>query len=295
MSHESGQVQVIGKTEIIPVRRDEKPLRRLKAVIIGLGVVLTPTGLIGLFCQLLNVSAQNTAAVCLLVVAVITICMFRVKINRIPSVIPLVLLCVFASIFFFSYKNILLKNTGLIRFYDHSNDYLAELGPMIRSSRREVWFFGTNFYISSGERRSAIPEALRRGVRIRYLVFDSTSPQLLRLSHDFGQTEAELRAECEKSMASLRELAKIWKEESTHTATPGELEIRVFEVTPRGRLYVFDPGLESGKTFFVPYINEVNSAELPGFLLQNIESGVYRPYYGGITKLWAQSQPITIQ
>ena len=296
MSDQLKHVEVTRASVLPPARRHGKLRKALPALVVGLGLVLTPAGLIALFCQLLDVSAQSTAAVCLLSVAIMTISMFRRAINnKVPAVLPLGLLCALASIFFFSYKNILLKNTGLIRFYHHSNDYLSELEPAIQRSRREIWFFGTDFYISSGERRMAILDALRRGVHVRYLIYDSASPDLTKLSRDFGQNEAELRGECEKGMASLRELSRAWNNESKNIATPGELEIRVFDVTPRGRLYIFDPGLDSGRTFFVPYVNNVNSAELPGFLLENVEAGVYRAYYAGVTKLWAQSRPITIQ
>jgi len=276
-------------------RRTDSFRRVLPIAATRIGLVLAPTGLIALFCQLLNMSSQNTAGVSLLCVAIITLCMFRRSINRrIPAVYPLGLLLGMFAVFFFSYQNLLLKNTGLVRFYHHSNDYLSELDRPIHEARHEIWFFGTDFYISAGERREALLEALRRGVHIRYLVFDPASPKLPQLARDFGQTEGELRSECAKSMESLRELARVWREEARRSPTPGELELRLFDVTPRGRLYVFDPAIPGGHSFLVPYVNGANSSELPGFFLRNIETGVYKAYFSGVERLWNEGRPVLL-
>ena len=56
---------------------------------------------------------------------------------------------------------------------------------------------------------------------------------------------------------------------------------------------MFDPNRETGSTFFIPYVNEVNSPDLPGYLLQNIGTGVFGDYEGGVEKMWQQSLSLT--
>lgn len=267
--------------------------RLLPHLLAQISALLAPAGLVALFCQVLDVSPQTTATYSLLTVAMMALLLYPHHINRaIPSAFALALMVILGAAFFFSYKNILLKNTGLIRFYHQSNDYLGELHDPIDRTKDEIWFFGTNFYISAGERRAAILSALERGVNVHYLIYDPSSKDFSRLARDFNQSEAELRAECDKGFISINELARSWSTMSAQTPTPGELHVRVFDVTPRGRVYVFDPGDEKGRTFLVPYVNNVNSSELPGFLLENIEAGVYKAYFAGVRKLWQTSRVV---
>jgi len=267
--------------------------RTLYRVLAHISALLAPAGLIALFCQALDVSAQNTAAFSLITMTTVALLLYRRQLNsRVPSSLLLGFMLALAAVFYFSYKNILFKDTGLIRFYRQSNDYLGELNEPIDAAKHDIWFFGTNFHISTGDRRKAIIDALKRGVNVHYLIFDPSSAELTRLARDFGQSEDSLRRECALGLANLNDLARAWSSISAQTPTPGELQIRVFDVTPRGRVYVFDPGDDRGRTFLVPYVNNVNSTELPGFLLENIDRGVYRSYLAGVMKLWSSSRPL---
>lgn len=132
---------------------------------------------------------------------------------------------------------------------------------------------------------------LAAGVKIRYLIFDPRSTHLEDLANDFDQSAAELRAECEKGLQSILQLRREWQNRTSAISSPGELDVRVFETHPHARFYVFDPDRTKGNTFFVPYINKVNSPEAPGFLLENVKGGVFASYFGGIQRLWAASTP----
>jgi hypothetical protein len=68
--------------------------------------------------------------------------------------------------------------------------------------------------------------------------------------------------------------------------------VRIFDTHPHARFYIFDSGSTGGKTFFVPYINDVNSPNVPGYLLQNIPKGVFDQYFAGIRKLWDMSETL---
>lgn len=255
-----------------------------------LGILAGPTTIITLFCEVLHVPTATNAAISIGTILIISLCLYRDWINsRVPASLVLALLLGLAFVFFINYQNILLKDTGLVRYYKKSADYQAEVGRDIKQAAHEIWFFGTNFHISTVDRSDAILDALKRGVRVRYLVYNPFSERLPALAHDFDQTPAELSSECRNALQSLLGLRKRWQQARTTTATPGELEIRVFEATPRARLYVFDPDEKSGFTLLVPYINSVNSPQLPGFLLQNLESGVYADYFAGLRKTWGEA------
>jgi hypothetical protein len=265
--------------------------RSLTSVLTQIGLILTPAGLIAAFCQVLSVSSQATGAASLATVFLTSICIYRKTINRyIPAALSLALLVGLGTVFFFNYQNILLKNTGLIEYYPHSNSFLGVIDKPISQAQQEMWFFGMNFNITSGERRTLLLKKLDGGIKIRYLVFDPRSPHLDELAKDFDQSPDELRSECEKGLQSILELRKQWSTRVKSTQSPGELDVRVFDAHPHARIYVFDPDRAQGETFFIPYINHVNSPEVPGFLLQNIRSGVFGAYFDGIRKLWADSK-----
>jgi hypothetical protein len=265
----------------------------LPGLLAQIGLIAAPASLIALFCGVLDVSARSTAAVSLLAVVLTTNCIYRRYLNqKLPSSLLTALLVGLATAFFLNYQNILLKDTGLIKWYKHSNDYLSEVDREIQSSKQEIWFFGTNFNISAGERRDSLLKQLASGLKIRFLIFDPQSAHLNDLAADFDQNPKELKAECDKGLESLLELQRRWDAMKSRGPTPGELEIKIFNTHPHARLYVFDPQRSQGRTYFVPYVNELNSPESPGYLLENSQSGIFSSYYGGIRKLWTVSETV---
>lgn len=267
-------------------------MRRItKTILNELGVLLVPTALVTLFCQLLKIDDQATAGYSICAVLFLTCCVHRGWINaRVPSSLILAVLIGFGTIFFFNYRNILLKDTGLLVRYRQSADFQADVGRQIASARKEIWFFGTNFHISAVERRPILLERLRSGVNIRYLILNPFIPHLEQVARDFGQSKRELEVECLKGMNDLIELRRRWDAERGRSAAA--LEIRLFDTTPRARLYVFDPDDPAGRTMFVPYLNRVNSPNLPGYLLENSETGVFRSYFDALRIMWNESTPL---
>ena len=119
----------------------------LKKFLEAVGLIGAPTGIIAFFCQIMDVSARTTGAISLAVVCLVSLCLYRHFINaRIPSVVVASLLIALSAIFFLNYDNILLKNTGLIKYYKRSSEFQSDLLEEMKSSKSEVWFFGTNFY-----------------------------------------------------------------------------------------------------------------------------------------------------
>jgi hypothetical protein len=269
------------------------PHDSLPTALTQLGLILTPAGLIALFCQILGVSSQATAASSLASAVLTAICIYRRYINhKIPSALLTALLVGLAAVFFFNYQDILLKDTGLIKFYRHSNDFLGQIDTQIEQAQEDIWFVGTNFNITAGERRSLLVKKLGQGIKVNFLVFDPHTPELDGLARDFDQSPAELKSECEKGLQSILQLQKDWESARKSSSNPGELQVHVFNVHPHSRLYVFDAKREQGTAFFIPYVNGVNSPETPGYLLRNVRNGVSQSYFGGVLKLWGDSVPL---
>lgn len=266
------------------------PSDTLPSALTQLGLILTPAGLIALFCQVLDVSPQTTAASSLASAVLTTICIYRKPINRkVPSALLIALLVALGAVFFFNYHNILLKDTGLIKYYRHSNDFLPQLDDELKKSQQEIWFVGTNFNISAGERRDTILKKLGEGLTVKYLIFDPHSDQMANLALDFNQSPEELKSECEKGIQSILELRKSWEEAAKNSSRPGSLQVRIFIVHPHARFYIFDPRRSQGTTFFIPYVHKVDSPGAPGYLLENIDTGVAQAYFAGLLKQWNES------
>jgi hypothetical protein len=254
------------------------------------GLVLTPVGIIAVFCQVLNASPGVTGVASIATILLTSICLYRRYINKhVPSALLSALLIGLGVVFFANYQNILLKDTGLIKYYRRSKDFPAQIDKQIGASQQEIWFVGLNFNITAGQERPALLDKLSKGLNIRFLILNPRSTRIGDLAPDFDQSPAELRSECEKSLQSILELRRVWQEDASKSSTPGELEIRVLEMPPHARFYVFDPARTQGTTLYIPYMNKINSPDLPGYLLENVDSGVFGSYFGGIKKLWAAS------
>jgi hypothetical protein len=257
-----------------------------KRLIHELGTLLVPAGAVGLFCQVMGIDAQRTAAYSIASILFVTCCLHRGWINtKIPSALVLAVTVGLGTIFFFNFQNLLLKDTGLIKRFRESSDFQAEVGSQIAASNDEIWFFGTNFHISAVDRRPLLLKRLMAGVKVRYLVVDPFVPNMAQIAKDFDQSRDELADECTKGLKEILELRQQW----TKNKGLGELDVRFFDTTPRARLYVFDPNRPSGRSMFVPYINRVNSPALPGYLLENSPTGVFGSYFSGIRTLWNEA------
>ena len=260
-----------------------------------IGLTLGPASLITLLCQFAGVGVRDTAVICLASVVLLSIFLNYKRLDRrLSSSVVLVGFVFFLTLYYFTYENILLKDTGLQRYYKLSNDYLGDaLSQHIKEARGEIWFFGTNFHISAEDKRALLLEKLDKGVHIRYLVFDPFSKHLQRLADDFDSDPENAQNE---SILGLRDIAFMmgkWNKLKKDSRNPGMLEVRLYETTPRMRAYIFDPTSPGGKVYIVPYINKVNSPESPGFLFKTLDSSVADVYVRGVRKLWDESRPLT--
>lgn len=254
------------------------------------GLVVGPATIVALLCQLIDLTARDTAAICLGVTLFIALIQYHVWIEaHLSSAWTLAALAAAMFLYYFTYENILLKDTGLSRYYKASNDFLGEdLGERIEGSADEIWFFGASFHISADDQNRRLLAALNRGVDVHYLILDPSSDRMDAIARDFDSTEENLRTDCEATMSDLNDIFREWNQVKKSARNPGRLQVRLFRSTPRFRGYFFDPG-ESGQAYLVPYINRIASPDSPAFLFENCSSGVAQHFYAGMKRLWEDS------
>jgi hypothetical protein len=271
--------------------KDEPLIKLLKRI----ATFLIPSGLIGVIGQLSGFSAASTAAISLAIFCLLFLWHYKLSIQiRIRTwmvlatfVIVTTCLVVFRHSFSaFLLERSITKATGIVDYAPHANEYLPKVAKLMEGARHDIWICGVSFYISLPQYRGILLKKLQDGVDIRFLVYDPLSASLAELATGFSQTPEELRAECITTIENLRGLIM----ESRNQRTKGSIEVRLFSSAPRTRLYVVDQNSDAGYTFFIPHVDQRNSAQLPGFLARNTKDGVAFEYFSGMERMWSLSR-----
>src|ERR1041385_5085818 len=168
------------------------------------------------------------------------------------------------------------KEIGLVKFYRGSHDFIPEIKSYIEQSTNLIILSGINFYITLREHEESILDALARGVDIKILAVDQNTTNFSYIVADFGQTDEELRGECERSMQSTKKILEKWRRLPAEGHRKGRFEVRLTKLVPRSRCYFFDPELPDEVAYAVMYMNNVDSRKLPGFLLKSTPNGLSR-------------------
>jgi len=181
------------------------------------------------------------------------------------------------------------RTTGIVDFVPRANSFLPKLHSLIEDAKEEVWFIGVSFYISLPENKADLLAALERGVDVRFLVYNPLSADLAEVADGFSQSPEELLGELTITIENLRAL----QNEAARRRTKGDIQIRLFSSIPKMRIYAFDRRSSDGVTFFIPHVDQQNSPTVPGFLANNIPTGVVPPLLEGAERLWARSTPFS--
>lgn len=180
------------------------------------------------------------------------------------------------------------KAAGLENFWPRANDFLPRMGELIRSAKKEIWLTGVSFYITVPEQKDVLIEKVKEGVKVRFLVFDIFSPDVQEVAHGFSQSLAALESECKTTMIGLLEIRQAL-EGNRHAKN---FEVRLYSDVPKARFYIFDRQDASGKTFFVPHVNGINSPNLPAFLFTNRTGSLASIYFPSVEDLWQHAQSL---
>ncbi len=188
-----------------------------------------------------------------------------------------------------------IKSIGLFDCHIKSTEIFPIIGNSIQQSNKEIWFFGTNFRLSLPGFRDIILDKIKNtGITIYFLVFNPKSNRLDELANDFGQTSPELKQECSEGLKSLLTLKKQLVESSANPDIVDKINIRLSNSFPRMRAYIFDPLDKDKNSIFIPYINQVDSPDLPAYICKNVPGGISQAYYNGIRAEWRRARDFDI-
>lgn len=270
-----------------------------------LGNLLVPTAVIGLLGQALDASPARTATASLMFVVALHVWRYRRAVDRairahwilLGAVVTLLVMVVampaarrvpFVSKWMLrAGMGGLSRATGIVEYAPHANDFLPHLDKYIAGSKEEIWFTGMSFYISLPQYRDALAAKAKAGVNVRFLIFDPLSPGAGDVAASFGQSREALLSESNMTVQNLHDLGQ----ELEAAGAGGNFQVRLFSTIPRARIYVFDRHREEGYTFFVPHVGNLNTPLLPGFLVQNIKTGIAPAYFDGLDRAWAGAVP----
>ncbi len=180
-----------------------------------------------------------------------------------------------------------------VRPFASANDYLdadglPSLGDSIRNADKEIWFYGVAFHISAGDRVDDLLGALRRGVSLRYMIFDCSGPHLADVARSMAKTEDSVRVMCASGVQFILDLQQAWAAERGDSLA--DVHVRLYSEAPHARAYLFDPGQDRASGYFVPYITGVDPAVLPGYFLS--DRNMVERYAAGLRKLWPAGRPL---
>jgi len=176
---------------------------------------------------------------------------------------------------------------GFISVYPNNNSYILDkMGKDLEFSKSEIWLFGINFQVTAAFIQESILKALRRGIKVRFLVLDPESENIGAVAQNLGVDQAGLQARCRASQASIQYMIATWDKERKIGDT-GSIEVRTFNSTIEFRGNVYDPRSANSNSYIVFYKNGVQSHELPGFVYKN---GNIKNYIDTVASLWDQAK-----
>jgi hypothetical protein len=188
------------------------------------------------------------------------------------------------------------SKTPFVKIFERSNDFLAtgdvhQFTSLLKEAKREVWFVGTTFYITTDQFHDQLLTKLANGVDLNFLVLSPSGGALPRVARLLGVADKELLDNC---MSGLRTLNRLLGEARKANLT-GAMRVKVIDEPLQTRLYLFDPRMENGYSYYIPQLNGTNSQTLPGFLLKNASADYLSTYFTAVLNMWNNSEAKTLE
>ncbi len=260
-------------------------------IIIVIGKITAPTGIIGASSAIFTSNSETISVISVATMLIMLIILYHKQINqKVPSSIMIGIILSLGIIFYFGYENILIKDTGLKKYWKQSRSIGQTVGELIELSKEEIFFYGTNFHITITDNENQLLKRLENGVNIKCLVFNPESPFLDAAAKNAGQPKEQFYSECRSGIESLKTLERKWDLIQKNINSTGNLEIRLYDELPTVRAYIFDPKNSGSECIFIPYVHTINSPALPAFQFKNQKTGVFQDYYTPLLLLWQKAK-----
>lgn len=267
--------------------------RKLKKILEEIGIILGATGLVPLILSPFGIHTFIISVISAFLFFVILTMYHQDFLNSSVKSGALII----GVLLIFAITSILIHEFYIISpfklKFEKSNDFLSlEIGNKIKSSKREIWFFGQSFHISAGDRREELINRLEHGVNVRYLVIDPRNKKVVNLiAEDYNSTYQATLNELKSSLSHLVNLQKKLKE--SNSLLKGDIEIRLINSQPYFRGYFFDPKEKINSAYIVPYMNAYYSSEIPGYLFDKFDKkSVPNKYFSSVCREWNKSKAV---
>lgn len=184
-----------------------------------------------------------------------------------------------------------LIDPGLMRCYTNASEAQAAIGRAIATSKCSIFLMATNLSYTPILNIAEFQEKIVQGVNIRFMVLNPTTRILGSIARGIAVKEEDLRAENKLHLRTILDLRLYADSRRNEVPTAGEVSIRLFDTTPRGRAYVFDD--PRGESFFVPYASRGPTRPLPVYHCSN-SGKIARRYIDGMEELWNSDDAVTL-
>jgi hypothetical protein len=196
---------------------------------------------------------------------------------------------------------------GLKTFFKLSNDFLGtsskiNFSTLITSSQREIWFYGSTFYISVDQYKDQLLKKAEDGVNLNFVILDPEARDFKSIAQMHNTTPDELRQSCILGLQTL-----VWLRAQLQLRGKSQkLRILISQNPFSGRAYFFDPTADEGFTYLVPHVSNASTQVLPGLLFSNRKAAFHRSYFEAVVRLtesesvvpldtWLQLHPNVLQ
>ncbi len=182
-----------------------------------------------------------------------------------------------------------------IMLFKESKELHEKFEEIINSAQKEIIFWGGNFYYSVNENRSMILEKLRKGITIKYLIFNPESPFCNYVSRDFNEIENTFYDQSITTIKNLKGIKAEWDILKLTSKKGGGLEIRLFNNIPRLRIYMIDTQSENSYSYIVHFLYKIDSSKVPVYKIRNNYKGIVENYLESFNNLWESADTITLE
>lgn len=177
-----------------------------------------------------------------------------------------------------------------LKGFDTSSERLAGTRlDLLSKSKKEVFYVGAVFYRTLDENKREVISAIKRGVKVRFLIADPRGRYFDANAAFFGQSITKLKKEFDTTIDGYRDVKAGLGTDATYGL--GSIELRVTDSVFPNAFYFYDPDSTDGHLVMVVRNFGRNAPEMPVFHLVKTNSGIMEAYFASAKEVWNQAKP----
>lgn len=133
------------------------------------------------------------------------------------------------------------------------------------------------------------------GVTIKYLIFNPESSYCDYVSKDFNEQENTFYDQAVTTIKNLKSIKTEWESAKQTAKKGGGLQVKLYSNIPRIRAYLVDTQSENSYSYFVHFLNKVDSSKVPAYKVRNSYNGIIHSYLESFNNLWDSDDTITLE